>query len=241
MKILHLYHDIMNLYGEYGNVLALSRIFEKSGEVCQIDRLSFNDDAVLSDYDFVYIGSGTEKNQKLVLSDFVKYKAQLKTAIDNKKVMLFTGNSFEMLGKIITDCEGKAYDGLNIFDFTVTEQNKRRVTGDVIYSADFLTKPLVGFVNKCSDIEKINSPLFNVKMGLADNGNSKTEGIRVNNLFGTHLTGPALIKNPHFLVYIAELIAKQGEKISLETDYLTYENAGYEITLKELTARMENN
>lgn len=241
MKILHLYHDIMNLYGEYGNVLALSRIFEKSGAVCQIDRLSLNDNAVLSDYDFIYIGSGTEKNQKLVLHDFVKYKAQLKTAIDNKKVMLFTGNSFEMLGKTITNCDGKAYDGLNIFDFTVTEQNKRRVTGDVIYSADFLTKPLVGFVNKCSEIEKINSPLFNVKMGLADNGNSKTEGIRVNNLFGTHLTGPALIKNPHFLVYIAELIAKQGEKISLETDYLTYENAGYEITLKELTARMENN
>ena len=38
MKILHLYYDIMNLYGEYANVSALERIIENSGENAEIDR-----------------------------------------------------------------------------------------------------------------------------------------------------------------------------------------------------------
>ena len=60
MKILHLYYDIMNLYGDYANVSAMQRILEKSGEDCTVDRLSLGDNAVLSDYSFIFIGSGTE-------------------------------------------------------------------------------------------------------------------------------------------------------------------------------------
>lgn len=146
MKILHLYHDIMNLYGEYANVSALERMLEKSGVKFTTDRLTLFDNADLGDYDFIYIGSGTEKNQKLVLQDFKKYKDFLVEYINSGKVILMTGNSFEMLGKTITDSDGKVYDGLGIYDFTVTEQNKRRITGDIVYTSDILTKPIVGFV-----------------------------------------------------------------------------------------------
>ena len=108
------------------------------------------------------------------------------------------------------------------------------MTSDVIYEADFLKTPLVGFVNKCGEIEGNSAPMFSVKLGLADCENSQGEGVRSNNLFGTHLTGPALMKNPHFLEYVAELIL--GRKP--ETAYLVHEKAGYEITLTELTKRM---
>ena len=103
MKILHLYHDIMNLYGEYANVSALERMLEKSGVKFTTDRLTLFDNADLGDYDFIYIGSGTEKNRKLVLQDFKKYKDFLVEYINSGKVILMTGNSFEMLGKTITD------------------------------------------------------------------------------------------------------------------------------------------
>lgn len=116
MKILHLYHDIMNLYGEYANVSALERMLEKSGVKFTTDRLTLFDNADLGDYDFIYIGSGTEKNQKLVLQDFKKYKDFLVEYINSGKVILMTGNSFEMLGKTITDSDGKVYDGLGIYD-----------------------------------------------------------------------------------------------------------------------------
>lgn len=258
MKILHLYHDIMNLYGEYANVSALERMLEKSGVKFTTDRLTLFDNADLGDYDFIYIGSGTEKNQKLVLQDFKKYKDFLVEYINNGKVILMTGNSFEMLGKTITDSDGKVFDGLGIYDFTVTEQNKRRITGDIVYTSDILTKPIVGFVNKCSEIKCdyndyhngthaipsednkfLEKPLFTVKYGLGNCEGSKEEGLRNHNLFATHVTGPIMIKNPHFLEYIALQISKNTDGFKPCTDYLDYERAGYEITLGELTKRFE--
>ena len=237
MKILHLYHDIMNLYGEYANVKAMERIFGNSGITYTTDRLSIGADVDISAYDFIYIGSGTERNQRVVLEDMKKYKEDLEKYIYNGKTALFTGNSFEMLGHSITDSNGQNYEGLGIFDFTVKEQNKTRITADAVFECDFLDKPLVGFINKCSEIQNIGTPLFNVKMGIGNTAEDNYEGIRVQNFFGTHLTGPVLIKNPYFLEYIVSLIA--GENAKLNTEYLTYERAGYEVTLKELEKRVK--
>lgn len=93
------------------------------------------------------------------MQDFKKYKDFLVEYINSGKVILMTGNSFEMLGKTITDSDGKVFDGLGIYDFAVTEQNKRRITGDIVYTSDILTKPIVGFVNKCSEIKGIKNHL----------------------------------------------------------------------------------
>ena len=107
-----------------------------------------------------------QKKIKACLQDFKKYKDFLVEYINSDKVILMTGNSFEMLGKTITDSDGKVYDGLGIYDFTVTEQNKRRITGDIVYTSDILTKPIVGFVNKCSEIKvlKIIFSLLNTDL-----------------------------------------------------------------------------
>ncbi len=234
MKILHLYHDFLNLYGDYANVSAMERILKNSGEEVTVDRLSLGDNADFSEYDFIFIGSGTERNLRVALEDFKKYKTALEEYISGGKAALFTGNSFEMLGKSLTDCSGNTVEGLNIFEFTTAEQNKTRNTADVIFDCDFLDKPLVGFVNKCSEIKNISSPLFKVRMGLGNSEGDKSEGVRLNNLFCTHLTGPVLIKNPHFLIYIAEIILGKLP----ESDYLKYERAGFEVTLSELCKRM---
>lgn len=238
MKILHLYHDIMNLYGEYANVLAMQRILSKNGYDCTVDKLSICDNADLSAYDFIYIGSGTERNQRVVLNDLCKYADDFKKLINDGKVILMTGNSFEMLGKTITDADGNKFGGLGIFDFDVVEQNTRRVTADAVFTADFSDKPLVGFVNKCSEISGIDTPLFSVKMGLGNKDGDSKEGIVKNNFFGTHLTGPVLIKNPYFLEYLAKLVTKSKP---LTTDYLSLERAGYEVTLTQLEKRMNEN
>ena len=233
MKLLHLYHDLMNLYGDYANVAAMKRILEKSGEPVTVDRLSLGDNADLLNYDFIFIGSGTEKNQRVALEDFRRYTDALNACIDSGKVLLLTGNAFEMLGKAVTDAHGSRFDGLNLFGFTVTEQNKTRNTADAIFEADFLDRPLVGFINKCSEITGIEEPLFRVKMGLGNRKDDSGEGVCQNNLFCTHLTGPVLVKNPALLVYLAKQIT--GRELSANP----LAEQGYEITLSELTKRLE--
>ena len=235
MRILHLYHDIMNLYGEYANVAALKRMLEKNDVICEIDKLSVNDELQLMDYDFIYVGSGTESNQKYVLEHLKNYKEDLKTYMEAGKFLLMTGNSFEIMGKELKSAKGKVYTGLQLFDFSVTEQEKTRDTADAIFTMEGSDRTLVGFVNKCSTIRGIDTPLFNVKMGLGNEKGGNTEGILYKNFYGTHLTGPILIKNPYFLIQLAANLC--GKEMSGE--YLIYEKAGYEITLKELDKRVE--
>ena len=240
MKILHLYHDIMNLYGEYANVAALKRMLEYNKVPCTVDTLSVEDKLELLEYDFIYVGSGTESNQKYALEHLKKYREQLKSYVNAGRFLLMTGNAFEILGKTITDAKGKEYEGLGFFDFTVTEQERIRNTADAIFSlagkdGTNADRELVGFVNKCSTIQGITTPLFHVKMGLGNEAGGKMEGIVYNNFYGTHLTGPMLIKNPYFLLDLASKLCGK----ELEGDYLTYEKAGYEITLRELSKRLE--
>lgn len=232
MKILHLYHDLMNLYGDYANVSALCRMLELNNIEFSLDKKSLGDEVDFSEYDFIYIGSGSEENMKLALSSLKEKRDELAEYIENEKFLLLTGNSFEMLGEKITSFLGE-FEGLGIFPFTVTEQNKTRTTDDSVVNFPEADITLVGFINKCSEIEGITTPMFNVEMGLSNGKNQKTEGIRYKNLFGTHLTGPLFVKNPIFLKYIAEKLT--GTEL---VDYVfSFERKGYEITLKKLRER----
>ena len=70
-KLLHLYDDVMNLYGEYANVSLLARFLTDLGHSVQIDTLSLYEKKDISGYDFYFMGAGTERRQKLALSQLV--------------------------------------------------------------------------------------------------------------------------------------------------------------------------
>lgn len=237
MRILHLYHDLMNLYGEYANISALTRMLEKNGAEVTVDRLSVGDVPVFSDYDLIYVGSGTEHNQKKVLDHLHLYSDELKEYVEKNGFLLMTGNAFEMLGSRITDAAGKVWEGLGLFSFTVREQNRVRNTADAVFGFEEGEKDLVGFINKCSTIEGIETPLFRVKLGLGNTEQDPAEGIRYHNCFGTHLTGPLLIKNPYFLGWLTKRLLGDPDK-ELEEGHLIHEKAGYEITYKKLQERI---
>ena len=202
MRILHLYPELMNLYGEYGNVLVLKKHLEDQGLEVTIDRKDVEESIDFDRYDMIYMGSGTEKNQLIALKDLLKYKYYFKKAVDDGKVILFTGNAMELLGKNIDD-----QPGLDIVDFTV-EITDKRYTGDVIVNNE-KTLEVVGFINK------------------------DYEGYRIKNLFGTHIIGPVLVKNPGFMEVIVRLLVKEGyQKIT----YPLEEDA-YKTTLEELRKR----
>ena len=208
IKILHLYSDFMNLYGEYGNVRLLTKALEEKKCEVVIDKKTVTDTEIdFAEYDFIYCGAGTESKRTFALSHLKKFKESLKSAFDSGKVMLFTGNSWEMLGKSIETADGNVVEGLNLFSFEVKEQNARRLTGDIKAKAEFIETELIGFINKCSSVYGVTSPLFTLTMK-PDSFNFETEGVREKNLFGTQIVGPVLVKNPAFCEYMAELIIK---------------------------------
>ena len=151
MKILYLYHDLMNLYGESGNIRALERHLTDQGETVTVDRKTLGDELSFDGYDFLYMGAGTERSQKAALEHLRPYAGELKAALDGGLHALFTGNAASMAGREITDGAGKVWPGLGLLDFAAREQKDVRYTGDAIAEFPELEQPLVGFVNKCDD------------------------------------------------------------------------------------------
>jgi len=207
MKILHLFHDLMNLYGDYANVLALERALAQKGVETETVRRSIGDSLYFSEFDFIYIGSGTERNQKVALEYLRNCNDTLKNAVDGGVPVLATGNSFEMFGKKITDRAKKAHEGLGLFDFITEEGAERIVTDSVV---EFEGRELIGFVNKASGIYGIKEPLFTVKQGAGNNPKETAEGIHEGNFYGTHIIGPLLIRNPFMAEYFADLMISRN-------------------------------
>ena len=101
ITIAHLYYDLLNLYGESGNVKALKTALETAGIDVTVKLVTTDDTLNFSEYDFVYIGTGTEENQILALNHLLKYKEDIKKAINEGTFFLATGNAMELFGKYI--------------------------------------------------------------------------------------------------------------------------------------------
>ena len=125
IKVLHLYHDILNLYGDYGNVVILKKHIEDQGNTVTLEKKSIGEEYDPNNYNFVYIGAGTERSLDRVLKDIKLHKEEFKKFIDDRKYILATGNSFEMFGKKIEEEEA-----LDIFDYEV-QRDKDRKTSDI--------------------------------------------------------------------------------------------------------------
>ncbi len=120
----HLYYDLMNLYGESGNIKVLTYQLEKQNIKVNIKKLSIKDEINFDELDLIYIGSGTLNNQKLVLNDILKYKNDIYKYYNNNKFFLITGNAIELFGKYIIDINNKKYNCLGLFDY-YTKENKK--------------------------------------------------------------------------------------------------------------------
>lgn len=238
VKILHLYNNLMNLYGEYANISILCRHLNEQGVECEVTKTDSCEEVELSDFDLIYVGSGTEAAQARAAADLIKKKDELLSCAAAGTVMLFTGNSFELLGSKITENDGAVLEGIGLNDFETKVSYKKRYTGDCVCSCKFIEQPFVGFINKGSQTFGITEPLFKMQMGEGNREGDSGEGFRRYNVFGTHLIGPILVKNPHFTKYLIKLIMKDKPEFSYREKIDPCEQGSYEITLRELKKRM---
>lgn len=231
VKILHLFPNLMNLYGDYGNITVLKKHLEDQGQKVIVDRKDIEHKINFNSYDFIYMGSGTESNLAIALDNIKKYKKDIINCINNGKVILFTGNAMELLGKHINNEEA-----LGIFDFD-TEYTDKRYTGDVIVRNEELGF-IVGFINKSSIIRgSDNNKLFDyvfMDNNLVDND---FEGYCVNNTYATHIVGPILAKNPDFIERIVQTLLPKDCKYKNIT--YTYEIESFIVTLNALKERIK--
>lgn len=213
IKIAHLYYDLMNYYGEQGNVLTLKTAIEYAGFKVNVKTLSVDDEINFEKYDIFYMGMGTKRNQEIVRKDILKYKEKIENIID-KKMFIMTGNSYELFGKKIDDKKC-----LGIFNFN--SKTTDRIVGEQVFKSDIINKTIIGFQNRFSSNDIKDDYLFEVIKGTGNNLESKVEGIHKNNFFGTYLLGPILIRNPYFKDALLKYIGIDKVNTKL-VDYKAY-------------------
>lgn len=241
LNILHLYPDLMSLYGEYANLAVLCRHLDAMGVQAAVQAVEPEDPPDFSAADMIYMGAGTERGQKAALAALSPYAGELKTAAERGTVVLFTGNAMELLGASVTDAAGKVWTGLGLADYTTVETEKR-VPVDVIAAPSLWDAPAVGFMNKCSTTKGVTSPLFrSLALGFGNDTERGPEGYVSGNVFATHITGPVLVKNPAFTdLVIRRLFALRGWDVPEPLPVLPHEREAYEVTLGELRARVNS-
>ncbi len=215
IKILHLYYDIMNMYGESANVRALMHALDKEDVKYKVDFKSLHDDIKIMDYDFIYIGTGLDESYPIVLEDLKRYKEDLSKYIDANKFILVTGNALDL------------FSDLKILKFKSIKEDFR-IIGEQVYTTDLIKNYVIGFQNRDTVIKEYSeTSLFKVTTGTGFAPNNKNEGIRKNNFYGTYLLGPLLIRNPYLLEYFTKNLLKSKnikyKVMSHDTAYQAYD------------------
>lgn len=210
INILCLYYDLMNLYGDTGNIKVLKYHLDKLKVKYSIDYLSIDDKIDFSKYDLVLIGSGIEKNRFICLEHLIKYKKDIKKMIDSNKFFLVTGNALGMFGENLYDKKS-----LGIFDFNVKESSDR-ISKEVVLENN-ICSPIYGFMNHSDEVFNNKNPLF---------GN---EGVQYKNFYGTYVVGPILSRNPELLEYfLKELLMSKDKSFKFKDLNLSLDKKAYE-------------
>lgn len=238
LRFLHFYPDLMNLYGSYANVSALKRYLERLGHTVVVEAAVPGTGAGIAGADFLYMGAGTERRQKFALADFARFGGAVREAAEGGTPMLFAGTAMELLGETVTDSDGKDYPGIGLGGFA-SVQGKRRFVEDVYGHTDLYPDAVVGFMNKCSVITGVETPLLTaLDMGFGNEGEKSPEGFRYKNVIGSELTGPILVKNPRLLDWMAgAVLARRGEALPEERPGDWWAAEGWQVTERELRRR----
>ncbi|HIG0357848.1 glutamine amidotransferase [Clostridium sporogenes] len=219
LNICHLYPDLLNVYGDIGNILVLKYRAQQRGIKINVSNVSIKDSFPIDKYDIALFGGGQDYEQAIVSKDMVETKKDdLTEYIEKGKVLLAICGGYQLLGKYYTTPEGEKLDGLNILDI-YTEGGDTRFIGNTVIKNEEFNETYVGFENHSGRTYIGNlKPLGKVIVGYGNNGEDHQEGCIYKNTFGTYFHGSLLSKNPELAdrLLSTALKNKYGEDINLE-------------------------
>lgn len=200
LKIEILYPEFCNLYGDLGNVLYLENTLKDNAEFIYTN-INDKPKFLTNDISLVYIGSMTEKAQKIILKKLLPFKKEIEDKIENNQTFLVTGNAFELFGKYILAENGTKIESLGIFNTYAKQEMMKRWNAFCL--AEYEDIEIVGFKSQFTESFSLDNNTkipFTAKVirGSGINKKSKNEMIKINNFYATYLLGPLLPVNPLF-------------------------------------------
>ncbi|MEK7817106.1 MAG: glutamine amidotransferase, partial [Actinomycetota bacterium] len=230
VRIAYLYANLMNIYADRGNIIALERRCCWRGIETSVDEFGLGEMPAWADYDFFYLGGGQDREQRLVCSDLSDKGAGLVEAVEDGAVLLSICGGYQLLGDYYRTGSGETMEGVGLFK-AHTVAGSRRLIGNVVVESEIegLKLTLAGFENHSGKtyLDEGQKPLGRVVTGYGNNAGDRTEGIVYKNAIGTYLHGPLLPKNALFTDFLIEQALRRhyGTDVELEPLESNFEDA----------------
>lgn len=209
LKILWMYHDLMDLYGDKGNAEVLRVRAQKRNIQVTLDTCTIGEERDIRDYDLFFLGGGADREQELIHEDLLSRKQQIVEAMDQNTAFLLICGGYQLFGKYYKDQDGSIVEGLGLFDYyTEASDRGHRCIGNIAVETtmDGETFKAVGFENHGGQTKNVSTPFAKVLKGHGNMHESQYEGFMNDQVLATYMHGPLLPKNPK----IADAILKRA-------------------------------
>ena len=209
----HLYPDLLNLYGDRGNIQCMKKRCEWRGIEAEVQEFQITDTIDFGKLDIVLLGGGSDREQMLVCEKLKTIQKDFKDYVEDNGVVIAVCGGYQLLGHYYDTDDGRI-EGLSLVDL-YTEQGSPRLISNIVIQNDSFGYPIVGFENHGGrTFIGENKPLGKVLFGCGNNGKDGAEGILYKNVVGTYLHGPLLPKNPHVCDYLIKNALEKKHGVS---------------------------
>lgn len=218
----YLYGDLMNIYGDTGNIIALQKRAEWRGIEIEVKNISIGDKLKKRSVDIFFFGGGQDQAQSIVASDLESSgKGKIiKEEVERGVPLLSICGGYQLLGDYYQPHQGPKLKGISLFSAYTIAGDKRMIGNIVIkIQNEKESTYLVGFENHSGKtyLKEGAQPLGKVVKGFGNNGEDKSEGCIYKNAIGCYLHGSLLPKNPRLADWLLQkaLEVKYGQGIQL--------------------------
>jgi CobQ-like glutamine amidotransferase family enzyme len=211
LRLGHLYPSLMNIYGDRGNIVCLTRRCRLRDIELEVEPLEVGDALRPDRYDLLFMGGAQDREQLLVANDLAATKGGLRDLVEEGAVFLGVCGGYQLSGRFYRGLDGVELRGAGVFDLYTLHPGPgaRRLIGNL--AAEWEGGTLAGFENHGGRtyLGSATEPLAKVTRGFGNDGESGFEGARYKNAFGCYLHGPLLPKNPAFADHLLALALKR--------------------------------
>lgn len=211
IRICHLYGNLLNTYGDNGNLLMLQHRAKQKGFQVETTIVSLDDTFHPKDFDLVFFGGGQDYEQRVVSQDIQSKKDALIAYIENNGVTVAICGGFQLLGHYYIGAKGEKINGIGALNHYTLSQDNNRFIGDIEIFDRVTGMTYLGYENHNGRtfLGEDMQPLGTVVKGCGNNNEDQTEGARYKNVFCSYFHGPLLVRNQHLADYIINLVIAQ--------------------------------
>ncbi len=198
----HLYPDLLNLYGDRGNIQCMKMRLEWRGYETEVIEYNLGDSVDFTKTDIVLLGGGSDREQMIVCQKLALIQKDFKDYVEDGGVVIAVCGGYQLLGHQYSTPDGDM-EGLHLVNLT-TKQGSPRLISNIVLENPIFPYPVTGFENHGGRTYLGDGVqcFGKVKFGYGNNGEDGQEGVLYKHVVGTYLHGPLLPKNPHVCDYL---------------------------------------